>query len=308
MLARIEGAVRFKEPMSFHNSLRMGGPADFFVIPQDIDDIRYALAFAQQEDLPVMVIGGGNNLLVSDHAVSGVVLKLAGILGRAEFHGEEAAVGAGMTLSSLIREATAHNLGGLEFLAGIPASIGGALVANAGTLEGTIADICTAVYFLHPDGTLGEFRPLAHATSAFDLPPGAILVGCRLKLVRRPAREIQKSIQQRVKVRRSFQPFALASAGYIWKNPPGHIAQRLIESVGLRGKRIHGAEISTKCANLIVNRGGAEPDDVIGLMEMTRQRVEKQFGITLVPELRMVGFAHAFAQEPAAELLAARSA
>jgi UDP-N-acetylmuramate dehydrogenase len=274
----------------------MGGLADFFVMPQDLDDVRYALAFADQEDLPVMVIGGGNNLLVSDSPVPGVVLKFGGILSRAEFHGEEAAVGAGMTLSNLIREGAAHNLGGLEFLAGIPASVGSALLTNAGTSEGSISDICSAVYFVHRDGTMGEYRPMPHSVAGFDLPPGAIVLGCRLRLVRRSGREIHRAIQQRVKQRRSFQPFALASAGYIWKNPPGHRAQRLIEAVGLRGKRMNGAEISTKCANLIVNRGGAGSDDVLALMDMTRHRVEKQFGITLLPEIRMVGFAGAMGE------------
>jgi UDP-N-acetylmuramate dehydrogenase len=284
----------------------MGGLADFFVMPQDLDDVRYALAFADQEDLPVMVIGAGNNMLISESPVPGVVLKLDGILSRAEFQGEEAAVGAGMTLSNLIREAAAHSLGGLEFLAGIPASIGSALLTNAGTRDGSIADICSAVYFAHRDGTMGEYRPMPHAVASFDLPPGAIVLGCRLRLARRSGREIHKSIQQRVKQRRSFQPFALASAGYIWKNPLGHSAQRLIELVGLRGKRINGAEISTKCANLIVNRGGAGPDDVLALMDMTRLRVEKQFGITLQPEIRMVGFAGAATSEPI-ELAGARA-
>jgi UDP-N-acetylmuramate dehydrogenase len=307
MLARIAGAVRFKEPLSFHTSLRIGGPADFFVMPQDLDDVCYTLAFAEQEDLPVTVIGGGNNMLVSDEPVPGVVVKLGGILGRAEFHGEEVAVGAGMSLSGLIREAASRNLGGLEFLSGIPASIGGALVANAGTRDGSIADICAAIYFLHRDGTLGEFRPVPHTAASFELPPGGILIGCRLRLVRRPMREIQKNIQQRMKLRKSFQPFALASAGYIWKNPPGHIAERLIESVGLRGKRLNGAEISTKCTNLIVNRGGAGPDDVLALMEMARHRVEKQFGIALVPEIRMIGLSSRFDAAEPAELLTARA-
>jgi UDP-N-acetylmuramate dehydrogenase len=298
MLARIAGAVRFKEPLSFHTSLRMGGLADFFVMPHDLDDLRYALAFADQEDLPVMVIGGGNNMLVSDSPVPGMVLKLGGMLSRAEFHGEEATVGAGMSLANLIREAAAHNLGGLEFLAGIPASIGSAVLTNAGTSEGSLSDICSTVYFLYPDGTLGEYRAVPHSGASFDVPPNAIVAGCRLRLTRRPGREIYKSIQQRVKQRRSFQPFALASAGYIWKDPPGHLAQRLIAAAGLRGKRMNGAEISTKCANLIVNRGAAEADDVLALMDLTRHRVQKQFGITLQPAIRMVGFAMAAAQEP----------
>ena len=289
MLARIAGEVRFKEPLSFYTSLRIGGPAEFFIVPQDLDDVRYALAFADQEGLPLTVLGAGNNVLFSDQTVHGVVLKLGGILSRAEFLGEEVAVGAGMSLSGLIREAAARDMGGIECLAGIPASIGGALAKNAGTRDGSILDFCTAVYYVHRDGTFGEYRPMAHTTAPFDLPPGAILAGCRLRLVRRPAREIQRKIQQRVKARKSTQPFALASAGYIWKNPPGQSAERLIDSVGMRGKRINGAEVSVKCSNLIVNRASAGPDDVLALMAMTRARVGERYGITLQPEIHLLG-------------------
>ncbi|MGH7277303.1 MAG: FAD-binding protein, partial [Candidatus Rokuibacteriota bacterium] len=121
MLGEIRGEVRFKEPLSFHTSLRIGGSADIFIVPQDTDDIRHALKFAEREQLPVAVIGGGNNLLVKDRGIRGVVLKLEGCLGRAEFHGEEALAGAGVGLSALIREAAALNLGGIECLIGIPA-------------------------------------------------------------------------------------------------------------------------------------------------------------------------------------------
>jgi len=309
MLGRITGAVRFKELLCFHTSLRIGGPAEFFIIPQSLDDVRYAVAFAEQEDLPVIVIGGGNNFLVSDGGIQAVVLKLQGIFSRAEFHGEEAAVGGGMSLSEFIREAAALGLGGLEYLVGIPASIGGALATNAGTQEGSITDLCSAVYFLHPDGTFGEFRPIgsAPAGQTFDLPPGAILLGCRLRLARRPAASIQKEIQQRLRLRKSSQPFALASAGYVWKNPPAEPAERLIDAVGLRGKRLNGAEISAKCSNFIVNRGGATHSDILALMEMTRERVDARFGVTLRTEIHLIGFpASSPFETPARDLVAAR--
>ncbi len=291
MLGEIRGEVRFKEPLSFHTSLRIGGPADIFVVPQDVDDIRHALAFADREQLPVVVVGGGNNLLVRDRGVRGVVLKLEGCLGRAEYHGEEAVAGAGVGLSALIREAAALNLGGIECLAGIPATIGGALAMNAGTPDGFIADFVSAAYFLYPDGTLGEYKPNPGAFSyhAFHFPPGAVLIGCRLRLTRRPFAEIQKEIKQRLKVKKATQPLALASAGCVWKNPAGEAAARLIERVGLRGKRINGAEISTKHANFIVNRSGAASGDVQALMDLARERVHGHFGVTLEPEIRVIG-------------------
>jgi UDP-N-acetylmuramate dehydrogenase len=291
MLGEIRGEVRFKEPLSFHTSLRIGGTADIFVVPQDVDDIRHALLFAEREQLPIFVVGGGNNLLVGDRGVRGVVLKLEGCLGRAEFHGEEAVAGAGASLSALIREAAALNLGGLECLIGIPATIGGALAMNAGTADGAIGDFVSAAYFLHPDGTLGEFKPNPGAFSyrAFQFPKGAVVVGCRLRLTRRPFSDIQKDIKQRLKGKKSTQPLALASAGCVWKNPAGDTACRLIEKVGLKGKRINGAEISAKHANFIVNRGGATATDIQALMDLTRERVYAHFGLPLEPEMRIIG-------------------
>jgi len=290
MLGEIRGEVRFKEPLSFHTSLRIGGFADIFVVPQDVDDIRHALLFAEREQLPVAVLGGGNNLLVKDRGVRGVVLKLEGCLGRAEFHGEEAVAGAGVSLSSLIREAAALNLGGIEALVGIPATVGGALAMNAGTADGNIGDFVSAVYFLHPDGSIGEFKPAGGTTfKQFHAPRGSVLVGCRLQLHRRPLPDIQKDIKQRLKGKKSTQPLALASAGFIWKNPAGELATKLIEKAGLKGKRINGAEISAKHSNFIVNRGGAMAADVLALMEITRERVQAHFNITLEPEIRVLG-------------------
>jgi UDP-N-acetylmuramate dehydrogenase len=291
MLGEIRGEVRFKEPLSFHTSLRIGGPADIFVIPQDVDDIRHALLFAHREQLPVAVVGGGNNLLVKDRGIRGVVLKMEGCLGRAEFHGEEAVAGAGVSLSSLVREAAAMNLGGIECLVGIPATIGGALAMNAGTPDGCIGDFVSAVYFLYPDGTLGEFKPGggAFTYAAFRVPVGSVLVGCRLQLHRRPLAEIQKDIKHRLKVKKSTQPLALASAGCVWKDPAGALASKLIERAGLRSKRLNGAEISAKHANFIVNRGGATAGDVLALMELTQERVRTQAGVLLQPEIRVLG-------------------
>src|SRR6266851_511072 len=291
MLGEIRGEVRFKEPLSFHTSLRIGGPADIFVVPQDVEDVRLALGFAERDHLPVEIIGGGNNLLVRDRGIRGVVVKVEGCLGRAEFHGEEAVAGAGVGLSALIREAAALNLGGIEPLVGIPATIGGALAMNAGTADGAIGDYVSAVYFLHPDGTIGECKPATGGFSyeQFSLPEGSVLVGCRLQLHRRPYGEIQKDIKQRLKVKKQTQPLALASAGCVWKNPPGEQATKLIERVGLKGKRLNGAEISAKHANFIVNRGQASAADILALMELTRERVHAQLGIALETEIRVIG-------------------
>lgn len=291
MLGEIRGEVRFKEPLSFHTSLRIGGPADIFVVPQDVDDIRHALKFAEREQLPVAVLGGGNNLLVGDRGIRGVVLKLEGCLGRAEYWGEEAVAGAGVSLSALIREAAALNLGGIEALVGVPATVGGALAMNAGSADGTIGNFVSAVYYVNPDGSLGEFKPAAGALGydAFHPPAGSVLVGARLRLVRRPMADIHRDIRLRLKHKKSTQPLALASAGYVWKNPPADTAARLLEKSGLRGKRMNGGEISAKHPNFVVNRGGATAADIIALMDIARERVHAHFGVTLEPEIRVLG-------------------
>jgi UDP-N-acetylmuramate dehydrogenase len=191
----------------------------------------------------------------------------------------------------LIREAAALNLGGVECLVGIPATIGGALAMNAGSDDGTIGDFVSAVYFVHPDGSLGEFKPAPGTFTyrSFQAPAGAVLVGCRLQLHRRPFAEIQREMRGRLKRKKATQPLALASAGGVWKNPPGETAARLVEKVALKGKRLNGAEISSKHANFVVNRGGAGAADILALMQLTRERVQAHFGVTLEPEIRIIG-------------------
>jgi UDP-N-acetylmuramate dehydrogenase len=291
MLGEVRGTVRFKEPLSFHTALRTGGVADIFVVPQDLDDVRHTLSFSQRQQLPLVMLGGGNKVLVRDGGVRGVVVKLEGCLARAEFHGEEALVGAGMGLATLVRQATARDLGGIEPLVGIPATLGGAIATNAGTPDGWIGDYLSAAYFLHPDGTLGECKPETspQAERRLDIPAGAVIVGGRLRFQRKPAKDIQREVKQRLKHKTVAQPLALASAGAVWKDPPGVTAGRLIERAGLRGKRVGSAEISAKHPNYIINRGGARAADILSLMEMTRERVRAHSDVALEEDIRILG-------------------
>jgi UDP-N-acetylmuramate dehydrogenase len=290
MLGSIRGDVRFKEPLSFYTSLRIGGPADILIMPQDIDDIRHALQFVHRERLPLTVLGGGSGMLVRDRGLRGVVLKLDGCLRRVEFHGEEAVAGAAVGLSSMIREAAAHDLGGLECLAGIPGSVGGALAMKACTEIGGIADVVSAVYLVQPDGTLDEIklRDFGPRPATFDVEPGAIVVGCRLRLRPRPRREIQSDVGRRLKLKKRSEPLVLASAA-IWQDPGDVTAAELIDKAGLKGKRVNGAEIAVKHTNFIINRGGANSADIIGLMDLTRERVRATSGVTLQEMIRVVG-------------------
>ena len=208
MLGEIRGEVRFKEPLSFHTSLRMGGPADIFIVPQDVDDIRHALAVRRRaSSCPSTVIGGGNNLLVRDRGIRGVVLKLEGCLGRAEFHGEEAVAGAGVGLSALIREAAALNLGGIECLVGIPATIGGALAMNAGTPRGLDRRLRQRRLLPEPGrhARRVQARPAApSATGPSRRPPGSVLIGCAAAPAPAPARRDPRGTsRQRLKQKKS---------------------------------------------------------------------------------------------------------
>ena len=303
MLGRIVGAVRFREPLSFHTALHIGGPADFFIEPQDLDDVRYALAFADRDALPVTTIGAGNNLLVADRGIPGVVLKLQGVFARMEFHGDEAMVGAGVNLGAFIRAAAARGLGGLEHLAGIPGTLGGALAMNVRAQEGSLIAACERVYFLHPDGTIGEIRT---AAGGFELPAGSVIFGCRMNLSRRPLAQIQKEIHRRRQLKRATEPVALASAGYVWRNPSSlETAAQLIASVGLRGKRVKNIEISSKCPNFIVSRGHATASDVLAVMELTRDRVAARSGVTLQAKIRTFGLDTAPFASPRPELVTA---
>jgi UDP-N-acetylmuramate dehydrogenase len=291
MLGEIRGEVRFKEPLAFHTSLRCGGPADIFIMPQDVDDVRKALMFADKEKLPVAVLGSGHNTLVRDRGFRGLVLKIEGCLARMEFHGEEVTLGCGASLSAMIREAAAVGLGGIESLVGIPATLGGALATNAGTRDGAIWDFVSAVYFLYPDGSIGELKPAPGtlADRAVVLPAGAILLGVRLQLHRKPQKEIQAEIRARLKHKKATQPLALATAGFVWRSPDFDQVARLMERAGLKGRRVGAAEISVKHPNFIINRGGATARDVLALMELALERVHAQTGVRLVPELRVIG-------------------
>ena len=260
MLGEIRGEVRFKEPLSFHTSLRIGGPADIFVVPQDVEDIRLALSLRGAGAAARSTSSAAATTCWCATAASAAWCSSSrAASGRAEFHGEEAVAGAGVSLSALIREAAALNLGGIECLVGIPATIGGAVAMNAGTPDGGIGDFVSAVYFLHPDGTLGEFKPGAggaSATACFAAPPGRgadrrAAAAAPAAATPRSRRTSSSGSSRRSRPSRWRWP----RSGCVWKNPPGETAARLIEKVGLKGKRLNGAEISAKHANFIVNRG-----------------------------------------------------
>jgi UDP-N-acetylmuramate dehydrogenase len=289
MLGSICGDIRFKEPLSVHTSLRLGGPADIFIAPENVDDIRHALRFAEREQMPVTVVGTGTHLLVTERGFRGVVLKLDGALRRVEFHGHEAVAGAGAEVFALVRAAAALSLGGLTHLGGASGTVGGALVVHGHNLSQALASLVSAVYVIRQDGELDEVK--APLDGLGDHPPdmsGRILIACRLRLARQPSGAITREINQALRARPLLQTLTFAAAA-VWKDPPGQRAGFLIEQAGLTGKRINAAEICVKHPSVIVNRGAATAVDVLALMELTRERVFDRTGIRLQPAIRTLG-------------------
>lgn len=291
MLGAIRGEVRFKEPLAFHTALRIGGVADIFIVPYDLDDLRRALAFAGREGLPVTVLGEGSGSLIGERGVRGVVLRLGGCFGRVDFRGEEALAGAAVPISAVIRAAAARGLGGLERFVGAPASVGGALVRGL-TAEGlAIAEVASVIYALAAEGTLLEIKPRVEAAgqARSGVPPDVVVIGARLALLPWPRRDLEAELARRVARARATLPFARAAAGPVWEDAPEGAAADLLRRAHLAGRRAGAAEVSPKDPNFIVNRGGAGAAAMVGLLTAVQARVRARLGVTLTLRLRVIG-------------------
>jgi UDP-N-acetylmuramate dehydrogenase len=285
----ISGAVRFDEPLSRHTSLRIGGPADVLAEPESLADLRELVIRTHEAEVPLLVLGG-TNLLVRDGGIRGVVIKLSGlqslrVVGESALDAE-----GGAPMPKAARFAARQGLTGLEFGLGIPGTVGGAVVMNAGVAEETISGLLSSVQVLTPDGTI---RDLGRSEIDFGyrwsrLPRG-IVVSARLSLRKGRKEQIQKTMQRFLDYRRETQPLQSPSAGSVFKNPEGTFAAKLIESVGLKGRREGDAEVSRQHANFIVNRGRATARDVMRLIGTIGRKVEAEAGVTLELELKIVG-------------------
>lgn len=287
--------VRFDEPLSRHTSFRIGGPADVWVEVADAEEIRRVLALAAATDLPLWVLGGGTNILVSDRGVRGLVLHLgrrfAAFDWRANGDGQHVRAGAAVPFKRLVNEAVARELAGLEFAEGIPGTVGGGLLMNAGAFGGEISQVIEFVEGVDAAGTLRRLprQALRFSYRHFDLPAGFIVTHVEFLLQPGDRAAIVARRADAKKRREAHQPLGYPNAGSIFKNPPGEYAGRLIEAVGLKGARHGGAMIAEQHANFIVNLGGATAADVRALMNEAAQRVWEAKQVRLEPEIRLVG-------------------
>ncbi len=290
--------VRCDVPLARYTSFRIGGPADVFVEPDTLDELRAVVSVVGAEQLPLFILGGGTNLLISDNGVRGVVVKLGGGFNYTAWEEQEeqeafvqVRVGAGHSLGRFVREAVRKGYAGVEFAEGIPGSVGGGLLMNAGAFGGELSQVVEAIQGVDQAGHVVSLagHSLGFAYRRTALPAGCIVTEILLTLRRQQADRLRAAMRQAQAKRHTGQPHGYPNAGSIFKNPAGTYAGRLIEAAGLKGTACGQAWVSHQHANFIVNTGGARAAEVKQLMEQMQRTVWAIHQVWLEPEIRLVG-------------------
>ena len=285
----IRGEVRFGASLKDLTSFRIGGPADVLVVPHDLDDLCRLSKQAKAAKVPVFVLGG-TNVLIRDGGIRGIVVSLSKFKTITDESGSVVYAGAGVAMPTLLQHAITRSLSGLEWSAGVPGTVGGCLVMNAGTRLGEMKDAVKAVRLVRTSGAVQDLEAssIRFSYRKAHLPKG-IVAGVWMQL--RPGQKdrIQAVVKDYLRYRKDSQPLTLANAGCAFKNPRPDSAGQMIEAAGLKGHRIGDAQVSEKHANFIVNLGHARSTDVIRLIRHIRRRVREQTGIALELELKIVG-------------------
>jgi len=284
------GELRANEPLAVHTSLRVGGPADWFAVPADRDDLLGLLGGLEASGIPCLVIGGGYNLLVRDGGFRGVVISLERLATVERLSGDRVRVEAGVTNQQLARFCRDERLTGLEFLAMIPGTVGGAIKMNAGAYGSGILERTASLTLLR-DGNIAEYRmeELDYGYRHLRLQSGDIVLAAIFNLDEREAHHTEEEIRKDLDLRRSKHNVGFPSAGSFFKNPAGQAAWRLIDAAGMRGRRVGGAQVSEVHSNFLVNTGGATTQDFLGLARLVKDAVFSTSGVTLEEEVRIVG-------------------
>lgn len=287
----VTGEILIEEPLSLHTYFRIGGPAEVMVYPADLEDLKGLLKVARDEATPLLILGGGSNVLVLDGGVRGLVINLSRTFLELQATGERITCGAGVRISRLLALSARSGLTGFEGLTGVPGTVGGAIKGNAGTSLGAIVDHLDWIRLVD---CLGEERYLTREELGASyrhcaLPAGSVIVEACFTLRRGRAAEIRETISTLLVRRNLTQPVEVRSAGCIFKNPPGDFAGRLVDQAGLKGLRRGGAQISEKHGNFIVNLGGATATEVLWLIERARAEVMVKTGVALELEIQVVG-------------------
>ena len=283
--------IFMEEPMKKHTTFRVGGPADVLVQP-DETALAAILALCRQYHVSYSFIGNGSNLLVGDKGIRGVVIEMTDPMGNIEVDGTKITAQAGAMLSKIANTAASNGLGGMEFAAGIPGSVGGAVVMNAGAYGGEMKDIIEKVYVLDENVAQLELDrdalDLGYRHSCIP-EKKYIVTKVVLELVPRNEAEIRSEMKELNEKRAEKQPLQYPSAGSTFKRPEGYFAGKLIMDAGLRGYQVGGAQVSEKHCGFVINKGDATAADICQLMRDVSDKVQAQFGVVLEPEVKMIG-------------------
>lgn len=289
--------VRRQEPMSLHTTFRIGGPADLFVTPGGIQAVADSIRICKETQTPYAVIGNGSNLLVSDTGYRGVIIQIGRNLNQVSVNGKEIRAQAGAMLSVIAKTALSESLTGFEFASGIPGTLGGAAVMNAGAYGGEMKDVLTEVTVLTREGEIrtvpAEKLEMGYRTS-LAAKNGWIILEAVLKFQKGDAEAIRGRMEELKMQRVTKQPLDLPSAGSTFKRPEGYFAGKLIMDAGLRGFTVGGAQISEKHCGFVVNKGGATAEDVRNLICAVQKKVQEDAGVKLEPEVKFLGEFHSF--------------
>ncbi len=294
-----KGDIKSDEPLSRHTSYTIGGPADVLAWPADREDLRLLLQTIKTRNLRYFILGGGTNLLVRDGGFRGVMIALHR-MNTIKIEREYRSIGgsfvvvyaeAGASLAKLLSFSVEQGLTGLEFAAGIPGTVGGAVCMNAGTSLGEMGDVIESVTLISPEGELStrSAEEMEFGYRIASIPEGHLVLEVRVVLRRDDKGKIKLRLKELLDARKQRQPWGLPNAGSVFKNPQEESAGMLIESAGLKGRTIGGAQVSEKHANVIVNTGNAKAADVLALMEIVKEKVLEVSGVRLVPEIKIIG-------------------
>ena len=285
-------SILLDEPMSRHTTFRVGGPADFFVTPKAKEEVRDVIRICKEAGMLYYIIGNGSNLLVSDAGYRGVIVQIYKEMNEVKVEGDLVKAQAGVLLSGIAAKALGAELSGFEFASGIPGTIGGACVMNAGAYGGEMKDVLESVTVLTGEGKIIELGrnelELGYRTSVIAK-KGYIVLGAVLKLERGDGEKIKTYMDELKEKRVTKQPLEYPSAGSTFKRPEGYFAGKLIEDAGLRGFQVGGAQVSEKHCGFVINRDHATAADIMELMRQVQIRVKENSGVDLEPEVKRLG-------------------
>lgn len=280
------------EPMSRHTTFRTGGPADIYIEPSGVEELKQVLDICREENVAYTIIGNGSNLLVGDGGYRGVLISFGKPFAQVTIEGAQVRTGAGALLSAVAKQVLNASLTGFEFAAGIPGTIGGAVVMNAGAYGGELCQVLREATVLTPEGEVktlpAEELELGYRTSCVQK-NGYIVLEAVLQLQPGNADDICAVMDALASKRREKQPLEYPSAGSTFKRPEGHFAGKLIQDAGLRGFRVGGAQVSEKHCGFVINRDHATSADILSLCRQVQEKVKAQFGVELELEVKLLG-------------------